>query len=212
MRGSPRPTGRFRLRLRSAPALALALAAGLSLAAVSSSQPSARDPATTLLRYRAPSLLRGDDRTPRTGPDRLRPPARSGGETLEAFTERRRREAAVEVRSALRVGEGRLEAIRLRREGTPEEVERATRDRERAEERDALRTAVDLEALERRTGWPLGPVTRRILATRLRPARTLEEAERERETRELREAAEAREREGERGFLEIPGAAPDPLR
>jgi hypothetical protein len=130
-------------------------------------------------------------------------------ESLDRFATERRLEARAEVRALQRENARRLEKLRLADEARPVEVERAAARWRREDAADALQTGVDLDALERRTGWPLGPVTREILATRLRPAARRSEAAREADLRALREAAEARARAGEPGPLEVP-APPEP--
>jgi hypothetical protein len=133
-------------------------------------------------------------------------------EGRERFLEERLTRSRAEVRALQREQARHLERLRLRTSDDPEAVERAAERWRREAERDAVAVAVDLDALERRLGRPLGPRTREILERRLRPARTLRDAEREAELDALRRDAGTRDATPERELLEVPGPVPEALR
>lgn len=135
---------------------------------------------------------------------------RRGGS--ERFVEERRLRSREEVRALQREQARQLERLRLRTSDDPEAVARAAERWRREAAQDDVALAVDLDALERRTGRRLGPRTREILEQRLRPARTLRSAEQEAELDALRRDAETRAATPERELLEVPGPLPEALR
>lgn len=191
---APKPRRRLTRRVGLAAPLAVLAAAPLGVLAAG---PAWSGP-DRLLGERAPSLVRPDGS------------ARAGGSqaprrrSLEAMAAERRLEAADTIRAIDREGERQMEALDLRPDASPERVEQVAERWRREAQEDALQTAVDLDALERRAGRPLGPVTRYLLSTRLRPARSARAADREDEVETLRRAAEARERAAGPAILEVP--------
>lgn len=192
--------------------LALLLALPAALAADAGADPRASPTSTGHASSAARALLENARRS------RVAPPTprRAAPDRLDAFAARRRVEAAAEVRALRREGVRRMDRLHLERAAGPRapasigEVERARTRWRRDAAHDALQTDIDLDALERRSGRPLGPVTRRILRTRLRVRETRDAHEREAVGRALRDAADARAREAERGFLELPPRVPTP--
>lgn len=167
--------------------------AGVLLAAVLAALASA-SPATAGadgLALRAPSLA-GHERVVlghRPRPTASRPAARHARADLPAFTARRQLEARARVRGLLREGERRLEALHLRAGAAPDDVARAASRWRTADDDDARRDRIDLDALERRTGWHLRPLTRALLAGRLERIHREHTARRARQLEALREHA-----------------------